>query len=59
MKTYTATLKFVRVWSEEIIANSLEEAEKIAQEMADSEDNMLDINEDECVVLVGVEELSA
>jgi hypothetical protein len=59
MKTYTATLKFVRAWSEEIIANSLEEAEKIAQEMADSEDNMLDINEDECVVLVGVEEVGA
>lgn len=59
MKTYKVSLKFVRVWDDEIIANSQEEAEKIAQEMADSEDNMLDINEGECVVLAGVEEVSA
>jgi len=58
MKTYKVSLKFVRVWSEEIVANSQEEAELIAQEMADSEDSMLDINEGECVVVAGVEEAS-
>jgi len=56
MKQYDVTFKFVRVWSEEITANSLEEAEIIAEEMAEAEDNLLDINEGECVVLVGVEE---
>jgi hypothetical protein len=57
MKTYTATLKFVRVWSEkrEIIANSPEEAEKIAQEIVDSEKRLQSVD----AVLVGVEELSA
>lgn len=59
MKTYKVSLKFVRVWDEEIIASSQEEAEKIAQEMAESEDNMFDINEGECVVLAGVEEVGA
>ena len=56
MKTYKVNLKFVRVWSEEIQANSKEEAILIGQEMADSEDQVLDINEGECVVLAGVEE---
>lgn len=56
MKTYTVSLKFVRVWQEEIIANSQEQAEQIAQEMADLEDRVLDINEGECVVVAGVEE---
>ena len=58
MKTYKVSLKFVRVWSDEIIANSQEEAEAIAREMAEAEDSMLDINEGECVVVAGVEEAS-
>lgn len=58
MKTYKVSLKFIRVWSQEIIANSQEEAKLIAQELADSEDNLLDINEGECVVVAGVEEAS-
>lgn len=57
MKTYKVSLKFVRVWDDEIVAGSQEEAEKIAQEMAQEEDSMLDINDGECVVLVGVEEV--
>lgn len=57
MKTYKVSLKFVRVWDDEIVASSQEEAEKIAQEMAQEEDSMLDINDGECVVLVGVEEV--
>lgn len=56
MKRYKVSLKFVRVWSEEIIASSKEQAEQIAQEMADLEDRVLDINEGECVVVAGVEE---
>jgi len=58
MRSYRVSLKFVRVWSEEIVANSLQEAELIAEEMARSEDNLLDINEGECVVVAGVEEAS-
>ena len=57
MKTYKVSLKFVRVWDDEIVAGSQEEAEKIAQEMAQEEDSMLDINDGECVVLVGVQEV--
>ena len=56
MKRYKVSLKFVRVWSEEIIASSKEQAEQIAQEMARLEDQPLDINEGECVVVAGVEE---
>jgi len=54
MPSYVANLKFSRVWSVKIEASSLEEAEGIAQATAEYNDNALDINEGECVVLVGV-----
>jgi hypothetical protein len=56
MGKYVANLKYARVWSVELEADSQEEAEESAQAWADYEDSVLDINERECVVLVGVEE---
>jgi len=53
---YQAELKYSRTWTIEIEANSLEEAEGIAQASADYQDQAMDINERECITLVGVEE---
>ena len=52
---YLAELKYSKTWTMEIEANSLEEAEGIAQASADYQDQAMDINERECVTLVGVE----
>jgi len=56
MSKYVAELKFSRTWTMEVEANSLEEAQAQAQAEADYQDLGMDINERECVVLVGVEE---
>ena len=58
MRCYVAELKFSRTWTMEIEANSLEEAKAQAQAEADFQDSQMDINERECVALVGVEEES-
>lgn len=57
MITYTATLKYSRLSTVEIEASSLEEAQAKAQAEAEYQDNMMDINDGECVVLVEVEEV--
>jgi len=57
MNKYRVEMKYIKVWDEEIEALNDEEAERIAQKMADSEDEILDINERECVVLAGVEKI--
>lgn len=57
MNKYRVEMKYIKVWDEEIEALNDEEAERIAQKMADSEDEILDINEGECVVLAGVEKI--
>lgn len=56
MPKYVANLKYSRVWSVEIEADSLEAAQDSAEAWATSEDNALDINEREWVSLVDVEE---
>lgn len=56
MATYTATLKYSKVWGVEIEAGSLEEAQAKAQAEAHSEDSMTDSEAGECVVLVAVRE---
>lgn len=56
MNTYTATLKYSKVWAVEIEAASLEEAQAKAQAEAHSKDSMTDSESGECVVLVEVQE---
>ncbi len=56
MPKYVANLKYSRVWTIEIEADSLEAAQDSAQAWADSEDNLLDANEREWVSVVDVEE---
>lgn len=57
MTTYVAHLKYSRLSTVEIEASSLEEAQAKAQAEAEYQDDMMDINDGECVVLVGVEEV--
>lgn len=54
MPNYTATFKYIKVWDETIAAASLAEAEVIAKQKAQAENNSLDINEREEVVFVDV-----
>ena len=54
MPKYTATFKYTKVWDEVITAPSLAEAEVIAKQKAQAEDNSCDINEGEAVVFVDV-----
>ena len=56
MKSYIVSLKYSRVWDVEIEASSLEEAELKAKEHEQLEDISCDINERECVTLVGLKE---
>lgn len=57
MTTYVAHLKYSRLSTVEIEASSLEEAQAKAQAEAEYQDDMMDINDGECVVLVEVEEV--
>lgn len=58
MTTYVAHLKYSRLSTVEIEASSLEEAQAKAQAEAEYQDDMMDINDGECVVLVEVQEVS-
>jgi hypothetical protein len=57
MTTYVAHLKYSRLSTVEIEASSLEEAQAKAQAEAEYQDDMMDINDGECVVLVEVQEV--
>lgn len=56
MATYIATLEFARSYERTIEADSLEEAQQIAQQILEAEQNLTDINERESVSLIDLEE---
>lgn len=56
MATYIATLEFARSYERMIEADSLEEAQQIAQQILEAEQNLTDINERESVSLIDLEE---
>ena len=57
MKRYTATLKYYKLWDIAVEANSLEEANSIAVDLAEQENDLTDINEREGVSLLEVVEM--
>lgn len=56
MATYIATLEYARTYERAIEADSLEEAQQIAQQILEAEQNLTDINERESVSLIDLEE---
>lgn len=54
MATYTATLKYYKLWDVTVEAESLDEAQVLANDIARKEDATTDINEREGILLVEV-----